>query len=338
MKIAFINIYQGAVERGAETYVRELSKRLSERHKVTVLSFNTIPKKRWPIIWRAYLDPFGVQTFWYALKLVPKILKEKYDVVIPVNGGWQPALVRLITWVYGGRMIISGQSGIGWDDRNNLWCFPNCFVAISGYAKNWAKRVNPLVNVNLIPNGVDVEKFSKEKQRINFKLEKPLILCVAALAKSKRLDLVIKAVSKLETGSLVLVGKGEEENNLKKIGEKLLGNRFKITSYTYSDMPKVYKTADLFTFSTNPNESFGIVMLEAMAANLPIVASDDPIRREIVGNSGMFVDPTDTLKYSSALEDIFNKKWGKKPYKQAQKYDWDNIANEYDKLFNDLMQ
>ena len=49
---------------------------------------------------------------------------EKYDVVVPLNGGWQPALLRIITWVYGGKVVISGQAGMGWDDRNNLWCFP----------------------------------------------------------------------------------------------------------------------------------------------------------------------------------------------------------------------
>lgn len=338
MKIAFINIYQGAVERGAETFVSEVSGHLSKRCEVTVLGFAVKPQQRWPIIWRAYMDPFGIQTFWYTLKLLPKIIKEKYDVVVPVNGGWQPALVRLVTWVYGGKMVISGQSGIGWDDRNNLWCFPNCFVALSKHAQIWAKKANPLVRVETIPNGVDVDRFALEKKRVDFGLERPIILCVAALVGSKRLDLVVRAIGKLKKGSLLLVGKGEEEEELKNLGKKLLGKRFKVTSFSHKDMPKVYKSADLFTFPTNPNESFGIVMVEAMASGLPIVANDDPIRREIVGDAGVFVDPNDTVKYSQSLRDALKKRWGETPLKQSRKFDWDKIAGQYEKLFIDLIK
>ena len=56
---------------------------------------------------------------------------KKYDIVIPVDGGWEPAFIRIATWIYGGKMVISGQSGKGWDDRNNLWSFPNVFISIS---------------------------------------------------------------------------------------------------------------------------------------------------------------------------------------------------------------
>ncbi len=101
MKIAFINIYQGAVERGAETFVSELCIRLSKNNRVEVLSISEKPKVRWPVLWRAYLDPHGLQTFWHTLKILPKLFKEKFEIVIPVNGGWQPALVRLATWIYG---------------------------------------------------------------------------------------------------------------------------------------------------------------------------------------------------------------------------------------------
>lgn len=338
MKIAFINIYQGAVERGAEIYVAEISKRLSDKHETSVLSYSKSPGNRWPIVWRTYLDPFGLQTFWYTLGLLPKLLKEKYEVVIPVNGGWQPALVRLVTWIYGGKMVISGQSGIGWDDRNNLWCFPDYFIALTDYVRKWAKRANPFVKIKVIPNGVDIEKFFAGEKKIKMDMERPVILCVAALTKSKRLELAIKAVSKLKKGSLLLVGRGEEEIELSKLGKKLLGNRFRITSFPHEDMPKVYRSADLFTFPTSPNESFGIVMLEALASGLPVVANDDPIRREIVGDAGIFVDPTDAEKYGDKLKEVLSKKWGEKPIEQAKRFDWDEITKRYEIIFKDIVR
>jgi glycosyltransferase involved in cell wall biosynthesis len=101
-------------------------------------------------------------------------------------------------------------------------------------------------------------------------------------------------------------------------------------------MPSVYATADLFSYPTSTWESFGIVLVEAIASGLGVVATDDPIRREIVGNAGIFVDPTDTKAYSEALKEALETNWGDEPRKQAEKFSWDKIAKQYEKLFTDL--
>lgn len=337
MKIAFLNINQDAVNRGAETFVREVSKRLSEKHKVKVFGFGKAPVSRWPVVWRAYIDPHGFYTFWYTLMLIPVLWKEKFDVILPLNGGWQPAIIRILTWLYGGKMIISGQSGKGWDDRNNLWSFPDCFVALSGPLQKWAKKANPFVRVTYIPNGVDDKKFRPIGSRIKFDLEKPVILCVGALTKDKRIELAIKAASLLRKGSLLVVGEGKLKQNLARLARRLLGRKFLIKSFDYKDMPKVYRAADLFTLPSPWYRSFEIVLVEAMATNLPVVANNDPIRREIVGDAGILVDPTDTASYAKALGKVLNTDWGEKPRKQAEKFSWDKIVKQYEKLFHKLM-
>jgi len=337
MKIAFLNIYQGLVGRGSETFVSEVASRLSDKNKVDVIVKNKLPGKRWPVLWRAFLDPQGVDVALFTIKNLPRIWREKYDVVIPLNGGWQPAFIRLITWVYGGKMVISGQSGKGWDDRNNLWCFPDAFVALSSFLQRWAKGANPFLRrVEYIPNGVDINKFKPDGEKISTKLTKPLILSVGALSEDKRMDLVIKAVAKLRNASLLLVGKGPLKEELGELGRKLLGERFQIVSFDFSEMPKVYRVADLFTLASPWYRSFEIVLTEAMATNLPVVANNDPIRKEIVGDAGILVDPTDTQAYAKALKDALNKKWGDAPRKQAQKFDWDKIAIKYEQLFKTL--
>ena len=307
-KIAFLNKYQNKVNRGAETFVKEVSQRLSRDYQVDVIADVN------------YLD----------------LLKKRYDIVIPTNGRSQVILVRLITWLTGGKMIVSGQSGMGWDDRVNLYSFPNYFIPISSKALNWAKRVNPFVKSVYISNGVDTNKFRSEGEKIETDLKKPVILCVGALTKAKRIDLVIRAVSKLRNASLLIVGKGEEESVLHKLGDKLLKGNFKIISFPYEKMPEVYRSADVFTLVSESFHSFENVLVEAMATNLPVVANNDQIRKEIVGSGGILVDPTNIEEYSKALEKALNTNWGSRPINQAKKFDWDKIAEEYEELMEKL--
>ncbi len=337
MKIIFLNIYQGLVDRGAETFVYELSKRLSKNHKVDIISGKKVPPTRWAILWRFFFDPQGLSILWFTLKNILKIWKEKYDVVIPLNGGWQSAIIRIVTWLYGGKVIISGQSGAGWDDRNNLWCFPDAFIALSSKAKIWAKKANPFINVKYIPNGVDTDKFCPDGKSIETRLKKPIILCAAALTKTKRIDLVINAVAKLKDVSLLVAGDGDLRSKIYDLGSKMLGDRFQLIKLPFEDMPKVYRVADIFTIVSEPHHSFEIVLVEAMASGLPVVATDDAIRREIVGDAGILVDPANANVYTQALKKALATSWGDKPRNQAMKFDWDKIAKKYEELFSVLL-
>lgn len=351
MKIAFLNIYNGVVDRGAETFVKELAKRLAKNHEVTLYQSGH-PRKtvyktvRIPVNWnwsnksgagtlraRFFIDYWNRQIAYFTLRAMPRILKNKYDVVVPVNGGWQPAIIRIITWLYGGKMIISGQAGMGWDERNNLWSFPDFFVGLSTKASAWAKKVNPFVKTQYISNGVDTNKFKHSGEPIKTVLKKPIILCAGALTKSKRIDLVIKAVAKVENCTLLIVGDGDQKEKLTSLGASLLENRFQIIKVPYEKMPAVYKSANVFTLVSESFYAFENVLVEAMATGLAVVVNDDPIRREIVGDAGIFVDPTDTEKYSEALSKALNKNWGNAPRKQAEKFDWDIIAKKYEELF-----
>ncbi len=112
MRIAFLNKNQNKVFRGSETFVYELSRRLSKNHEVDVISDIN------------YFD----------------LLKKKYDVIIPTNGRLQAIIIRKIAWLTGAKVIISGQSGIGWDDKVNILSFPDVFVALTEKAKKWAKK------------------------------------------------------------------------------------------------------------------------------------------------------------------------------------------------------
>ncbi len=338
LKIAFFNFTQGTVERGAEVFVEELSSRLMKNHQVDIFSDPAKLSARWPILWRFYLDAQGIQILLFTLENLIRVIREKYDIVIPLNGGWEVVLLRFVTKLYGGKMIVSGQSGKGWDDKNNLWIFPDCFVALSTSLKNWAKKMNPFVKVEYIPNGVDIDKFRPEGDKFDFGLERPIFLCVGALTNEKRIHLIIEVVSKMEKGSLAVVGDGPLKEEIASLGNKLLGKRFLLTKSEFKDLPKYYRGADIFSLPSPSYRSFEIVIVEAMASNLPVVVNDDPIRKEITGDAGILVDPEDTDKYAEALEKALRINWGDKPRVQAEKFSWDKIADAYENLFKELVK
>ncbi len=350
MNIAFLNIYQGIVPRGAENFVKEVSSRLKEKHQVDVFSAEgkiSEPKARsqtpftlWgKILYKLSLDSHSRRVLCFTLSVLPRILKESFDWVIPVDGGWQVLVLKIcqVFKLARFKILVSGQAGIGRDDLRNLRMRPDVFVALTQRAEKWAKEVAPKVRVVYIPNGVDLKKFNPKVKPTKINLEKPIIICVAGLNPYKRVDLTIKAVAELKKGSLLVLGDGPEREKIESLGQKLLGQkRFLRTTVPYEEMPSFYTACDLFTLVSESSEAFGSAYLEAMASGLPVVATDDESRREIISGAGLLVNPENLEEYAQALENALRTDSGDKPRQQAQKFSWDKIAGEYEKVMRDI--
>jgi glycosyltransferase involved in cell wall biosynthesis len=355
MKIAILSFYSGIENRGVETLVQELSKRLAKNHKVFVFQAGPNNKKQSKyktielsspfrpghsegILRKLYLDFYSLTIFQFTLRCLPYFLREKFDIILPLSNGWQSILCKLYCLFSSSRLVFSGQSGLGWDDRLNLYLNPDVFIALTEKNKKWAQNINSNVNIVKIPNGVDLVKFSPKVKPRKIMLKKPLVIAVSALVPSKRLDLAIKAVSKLKDAGLLIIGEGYLKKDLQKLGQKLLGkNRFKIYSCFHKEVPSFLSAAQVFTLPSIPQESFGIAIVEAMATNLPVVVTNDPSRKEIVNGAGFFVNPEETDHYKEKLEEALSINWNSKPRNQAQKFSWDKISQKYEKLFSQLI-
>jgi len=312
MKIVFLSRYQNIVERGAEIFVKELSARLSKNHTVDIFVGKDADS-------------------------LNKVLSGKYDIVIPINGRLQSLKVSIARTIARHKLLITGQSGVGWDDILNIAVSkPDVFIALTEYQKNWTKKWAWGSKVVKIPNGIDLSKFKPTGEKIELGLKRPIILSVGALVWYKHHERVIRAASKLSKGSLLIVGEGEEKERLEILGKNLLGERFRIMKIKYEDMPKVYRSADLFTLPSWGREAFGIVYLEALACGLGVVAPDDLSRREIIGDAGIFVDVDDAEKYADAIAKALEIDWENKARKQAEKFSWDKIAKQYDEILKNL--
>ena len=316
LKIAFLSRYQGVVDRGVETYVSELSKRLSKNHEIIVLSGKDADNIR-------------------------KIINGKFNIVIACNGRFQSLKASMGRLIARYKLIISGQSGPGIDDIFNLLTLPDIFVALTDFAATGAGKLRSAktwswgTRVVVIPNGVDLGKFKPQGEKMNIDLSPPIVLTVGALYWYKHHEKTIKAMARTES-SLLIVGAGPELENLRELAEKEIPSRFKIISAKFEDLPKIYRAADLFVLPSWDREAFGLVYVEAMASGLSVVAPDDSPRKEIMAQAGILTDVNDPEKYARAIEEALSKDWGNLPRKQAEKFSWDIIADEYEKLFEEL--
>lgn len=349
MDIAIISFYRGINNRGVERWVSDLTKHLSGKHTFTIYQNSNLSAGKNVAIYngnliyetknrdsklqrRLFIDHKSLTIFYFTLKILKKLFFGKHQIIIPTDGGWESAIVRLVCWLTGKKMIIAGQAGVGYDDLNNLWCFPDCFVALSSHALKWAEKINPFVRLVKIPNAVDTNLFVPIKNKIKGRN----ILCVGALTKEKRIDLVIKAVAEIDDANLTIVGSGQDENYLKTLAFSKLGKKVKFIKADFEEMPKIYQNADLLVSTSVGSLSFEMVLVEAMACNVPVVANDDPIRREIVGDAGFLVNPDKTSEFVLAIKKALNKDWGNIPRKRSKLYSWDKIALMYDELFENI--
>lgn len=353
MRIAFLSYYSGQVDRGVEVAVAALAQGLNKKHEVTVFqggartvagvsTIQLADGNFWPTdtsgSWLRpfYFDYYSRKILQFTLKFLPRFLHYRYDVVIPTNGGWQVVLCRLLSWFLGKKLIVQGNAGIGWDDLFQLHCYPNCYIAISPQGYAWAGKFAPRVKKTYIPYGVDLKKFAETKP-VTISLKKPIVICVAAFSPYKRIELLIKAMQRVAKASLLVIGQGPLEKELRILGSALLGHRFQLkTGVTHEKLIGFYKAADLFSLPSRASEAFGIVYVEAMAAGLPVVASDDQNRREIIGRAGIFVNPQDIDGYAKAIQTALEKNFVDLPQVQAKKFDWKNIISQYETLLAKL--
>lgn len=313
MKIVFLSRYQMRLQRGAEIFVSELSKQLSKKHYVDVLTGE-------------------------AADSIGRVMKGEYDIVIPINGRLQSLKVSLSRVIGKYKLLITGHSGIGRDDIWNIAIArPDIFVALTDQMQNWAKKFSWGTKIIKIPNGIDLNKFSPYGDKLDLGLNKPVILSVGALVWYKHHDRLVKAVAETGKGSVLIAGEGPDKKKLEKSGRDLLGNRFKIVNFKYGDMPKVYRSCDLFSLPSWDREAFGLVYLEALSCGLGVVAPDDSSRREIIGDAGVFTDVSDPKKYADAITEALNTRWKEKALNQAEKFSWDKIAKKYEEALIEIL-
>lgn len=223
----------------------------------------------------------------------------------------------------------------------------------------------PRSKITEIHNGVSIDNFNhivnvkKERRKLDIGENQIFILSVGRYHKKKGYEILPDTLNILKNEGFdikwVIVGKlvnclkekfqilGLEDNNIliEEIGSgsQSLSN----LSFPPNELIKLYKSADIFVMPSLL-ETFGMVLLEAMASKLPIVTTNAPGCRYVVqhGKNGIIVPTSDPIALSKAIKVIIRDKKLKSKlvsnaYKCAQDHDWAQITEQYLRLYDNIL-
>jgi phosphatidyl-myo-inositol alpha-mannosyltransferase len=197
----------------------------------------------------------------------------------------------------------------------------------------------PLSRFRVVPNGVDVARFAEAEPFEDLvDPERPSLLFVGRLEPRKGLEPLVRAFTRLKTDRpelrLLVVGDGPERARCEALlPAGLRGDVHFLGRVPHEDLPRYYATCDIYVAPSLGGESFGIVLLEAMAAGRPLVASDLPGYRSVAtdGRQGRLVPPRDPAALATAIGALLDNPALRRAMaddgrRTVAAYDWTQVA------------
>lgn len=208
-------------------------------------------------------------------------------------------------------------------------------------------------SINITPFGIDIEKFKKNKQNNNNNVF--IIGNVKTLKSVYGIEYGILAVKLLKNKLLNegkkdlaqnmqfhIYGDGEEKEKLEELikKEQLQDCVFLKGKIPNNEVPNVLNNIDVFCVTSN-KESFGVALLEAMACEVPVVATNADGFSEVMidGKTGYIVEKKNVEQIAEALEKLLKDKeqriqFGKNGRKRViEKYNWEDNVKKMEKIY-----
>ena len=229
-------------------------------------------------------------------------------------------------------------------------------IFISRFCQSYHENAD--LSWSIIPYGVDTSKIAPappdESLRAQLGLEADVrvLFSLQRLSLLKRVDISIHSVRHLVDQGisnfiLLIGGTGPEADRLKQQVEAL-GVRKYVKFLGYVPEPQVsryFGLADVFVF-TSIFETFGIVIAQAMAAGLPVVATSNSAIPELVqdGMTGLLSPSLDAEALARNIALLLNdedlrRKMGQQARQRAERwYDWERVALQYESVLHDVIQ
>jgi len=198
-------------------------------------------------------------------------------------------------------------------------------------------------NYRIIPNGVDRSRFKVEGEKIEGFSDHPTILFLGRLDPRKGLPVLIDAFPEIKKNipeaRLVVVGKGEPPRDIpSQIKESITF----IGEVSRGMVPVYYRSVDIYCSPALGGETFGIVLLEAMASGTPTIASNIEGYREVIPDERMLFTPNDPHSLASRAISILMDKSLRSELREvglktAKHYDWMEVARKTESFYEELL-
>jgi len=225
-----------------------------------------------------------------------------------------------------------------------IWENAALLVACSEGLKNRALRFLPSVSIDVIPNGVELDRF--HPAQTSEKADLLNLLTVGRLSPTKRIETLIDAVQILYKAAcklrFTIVGGGAIAEELKRIVLKRnINNIIEITGRVESEkMPQVYRQSDIF-ISASMQEGMSNAMLEAMASGLPIITTRCEGVEELIADNGIVVELAEAEEIAKAIKKLADDRQAYRQMataarKQARKFSWENVAKQYIQCYRNI--
>jgi len=206
---------------------------------------------------------------------------------------------------------------------------------------------------HIVPFGVDTERFqpgdSGESRRLirekyGLSQEGVVLFCLQRLDRWKRVDIILKAfklVAKKKDAYLIIGGKGPEKNFLLQLAHDLkINSRVIFTGYiTEKELPLYFRGCDVFVFHST-YETFGLVLVQAMACGAPVVSVSSTAIPELVHDrrTGLCVEPLNPEALAKGICLLLeNQELAQTLAREAlalikKNYEWKKVANQYEAI------
>jgi phosphatidylinositol alpha-mannosyltransferase len=223
-------------------------------------------------------------------------------------------------------------------------------IAVSGPARDFVSRYFP-GEYEIIPNGIDSGRFHPGVEPVEGLRDGKLnILFVGRMDRRKGLPYLFRALPLIQRSiprlvRLILVGEGSLRRKVMPRPISLGGAEIMAVGRVDAELlPRYYASADIFCAPATGRESFGIVLLEAMATGIPLVATDIPGFRNVVtgGKDGFLVAPCSPEEIADAVTRIAGDpamaaRMARAGREKALEYDWSAVAARLEESFRRIL-
>jgi phosphatidylinositol alpha-mannosyltransferase len=210
-------------------------------------------------------------------------------------------------------------------------------IAVSAAARHFADRFFP-GDFKVIPNGVNVGRYQRAVPIARWQDGTLNILFVGRLEDRKGLPHLLKAFRLVRKSGfecrLLVVGSGPQEREARRyVMTRGLQNVEFLGRVSDAEKAQLFKTADVFVSPATGRESFGIVLLEAMAAGTPIVCSDIHGYKGVVqrGRQAILVPPRDSKALAAGISELLanptlRERMGAAGLERAAQFSWEHVT------------